>query len=147
MENDDGDHVSKSRKVEKRRLHKQRKCANVNAKLESYEDLEARMEHMESRVKGHFDEDPGHAMTRAEWEAIYSARLSEEGRRYTRAPPSQEESGRRASGEGQDARRTGDAAANNGRSSRCEPNRRCFRGFGRRNGGSITRYVFTSGSF
>ena len=28
------------------------------------------MEHMESLVKGHFDEDPDRAMTRAEWEAI-----------------------------------------------------------------------------
>ena len=36
--------VSKSRKVEKRRLHKQRQRANVSAKLESYEDLEARMD-------------------------------------------------------------------------------------------------------
>ena len=62
VEHDDGDHdiVSKSRKVEKRRLHKQRRRANVSAKLEPYEDLEfeARMERMESLVKGHFDEDP-----------------------------------------------------------------------------------------
>ena len=28
------------------------------------------MEHMESLVRGHFDEDPDRAMTRAEWEAI-----------------------------------------------------------------------------
>ena len=28
------------------------------------------MEHMESHVKGHFDEDPDRAMTRSEWEAI-----------------------------------------------------------------------------
>ena len=60
----------KSRKVEKRRLHKQMQRANVSAKLESYEDLEARMEHMESLVKGHFDEDPDRAMARSEWEAI-----------------------------------------------------------------------------
>ena len=64
MENEDGGHVSKSRKGEKRRLHEQRQRANVhnvNAKLESYEDLEARMEHMESLVKGNFDEDPDRA--------------------------------------------------------------------------------------
>ena len=51
VEHEDGDHVSKSRKVEKRRLHKQRQRANVSAKLESCEDLEARMVHMESLVK------------------------------------------------------------------------------------------------
>ena len=34
------------------------------------EDLEARMEHMESLVKEHFDEDPDRAMTRVEREAI-----------------------------------------------------------------------------
>ena len=28
------------------------------------------MEHMESLIKGHFDEDPDHTMTRAKWEAI-----------------------------------------------------------------------------
>jgi hypothetical protein len=44
---EDHDIVSKSRKVEKRRLHKQKQRANATAKLESYEDLEARMEHME----------------------------------------------------------------------------------------------------
>ena len=64
---DDGNHVSKSCKVEKRRLHKQRQCANVSTKLESYEDFEARME---SLGKGHFDEDPDHAMTRPAWAAI-----------------------------------------------------------------------------
>ena len=49
VDNGDGDHdiVSKSRKVEKRRLHKQRQRASDHAKLESYEDLEARVEHME----------------------------------------------------------------------------------------------------
>ena len=35
-----------------------------------YEDLEARMEHTESLIKGLLDEDPDRAMTRAEWEAI-----------------------------------------------------------------------------
>ena len=70
VEHEDGDHVSKSRKVEKRHLHKQRQRTNVSAKLEPYEDLEARMEHMGSLVKGHFDEDPDRAMTRSEWEAI-----------------------------------------------------------------------------
>ena len=62
MENDDEDHdiVSKSRKLEKRRLHTQKQRANFSAKIESYEDLEAFMEHMESLVRGHFDvtEDP-----------------------------------------------------------------------------------------
>ena len=72
MENDDGDHdiVSKSRNLEKRRIHKQKQRANFSAKIESYEDLEARMGHMESLVKGHFDEDPDRTMTSAEWEAI-----------------------------------------------------------------------------
>ena len=41
MENDDEDHVSKSRKLEKRRIHKQKQRANFSAKIESYEDLEA----------------------------------------------------------------------------------------------------------
>ena len=62
--------MSKSRELEKRRIHKQKQQANLSAKIESYEDLEARMEHMESLVKGHFDEDSDRAMTRAEWEAI-----------------------------------------------------------------------------
>ena len=77
--------TSKSRKVEKRRLHKQRQRANVSAKLESYEDLEAQMEHMETHVKGYFDEDPNRATTRTEWEVIAQ---DEGGRRCTRAPPS-----------------------------------------------------------
>ena len=64
--------MSTSRKVEKRQLHKQGQRANVPAKLESYEDLEARMEHMEflTSIQGHFDEDPDRAMTRAECDAI-----------------------------------------------------------------------------
>ena len=68
MENEGEDHVPKSRKLERRRIHKQRQRANVPAKIESYEDPEARMEHMESLFKGHFDEDPdrGSRMTRAE---------------------------------------------------------------------------------
>ena len=49
---------------------KQRQRADVSAKLESYEDLEARMEHLESLFKGHFDEEPDRAMTRLEWVAI-----------------------------------------------------------------------------
>ena len=53
MENAGLDHVPKSRKAEKRRLHKQQHCAVVTAKLESYEDLEARMEHMESLITAH----------------------------------------------------------------------------------------------
>ena len=70
MDNDDKDHVSKSRKLEKRRIRKQTQRANFTAKIESYEDLETRMEHMDSLVRGHFDEDPDRTMTRAEWEAI-----------------------------------------------------------------------------
>ena len=70
MENAGEDHVPKSRKVEKRRLHKQTQRAVVTAKLESYEDLEARMEHMESLIQGHFDDEPDRALTRAEWDAI-----------------------------------------------------------------------------
>ena len=70
MVNDGEDHVSKSRTVQKRRLHKQKQRANVTAKLESFEDLEAPMDHMESLIKGHFNEDPGRAMTRAECETI-----------------------------------------------------------------------------
>ena len=35
----DKDHVPKPCKVEKRRLHKQRQRANVDANLDSYEDL------------------------------------------------------------------------------------------------------------
>ena len=50
--------------------HKQKQRAVVTAKLESYEDLEARMEHMDSLIQGNFDEEPGRAMTRAEWDAI-----------------------------------------------------------------------------
>ena len=42
MDNEGEGHVSKSGKVEKRRLHKQKQHAVVTAKLESYEDLEAR---------------------------------------------------------------------------------------------------------
>ena len=73
MENADEAHVSKLRRLEKRRLPKQKQRANV--KLESYEDLEARMEHMESLIQGHFDAEPDRAissMTRAEWDAIAS---------------------------------------------------------------------------
>ena len=72
MENDDEDHVSKSRKLEKRRIHKQKQRATFSAKIKSYDDLEARMEHnaMESLVRENFDEDPDRAMTRAEWEAM-----------------------------------------------------------------------------
>ena len=70
MENDGQDHVSKSRKLEKRRIHNQKQRANFSAKIESYEDLEARMEHTESLTRGQFDEDPDRAMASAEWEAI-----------------------------------------------------------------------------
>ena len=51
-------------------MHNQKQRANFSANIESYEDLEARMEHMGSLVRGHFDEDPDRTMTRAEWEAI-----------------------------------------------------------------------------
>ena len=70
MENEGEDRVSKSRKIKKRRLHKQEQRAVVTAKLESYEDLEGWMEHMESLIQGHFDEEPDRAMTRAEWDAV-----------------------------------------------------------------------------
>ena len=50
MENEGDGHVSKSCKLEKRRIHKQKQRANFSAKIESYEDLEARTEHMESLV-------------------------------------------------------------------------------------------------
>ena len=70
MGNEGEGRVSKSRKIAKRRLHKQKQRAVVTAKLESYEDLEARMEHMDSLIQGNFDEEPGRAMTRAEWDAI-----------------------------------------------------------------------------
>ena len=70
MENKGEDRVSKSRKIEKRQLHNQKQRAVVTAKLESYEDLEARMEHMDSLIQGHFDEDANRAMMRAEWDAI-----------------------------------------------------------------------------
>ena len=48
----------------------QRQRANVSAKLQSYEDLGARMDDLESLVEGHFNADPDRAMTRSEWEAI-----------------------------------------------------------------------------
>ena len=41
----------------------------VTAKLKSYEDLEARMKHMEPLIQGHFDEKPDRGMPRAEWDA------------------------------------------------------------------------------
>ena len=44
MENEGETHVSKSRKLEKRQIHKQKQRANFSAKIASYEDLEARME-------------------------------------------------------------------------------------------------------
>ena len=54
----------------KQRLHKQRQRANVNAKLESYEDLEARMELTEPLGKGPFAGAPDRAITSSECEAI-----------------------------------------------------------------------------
>ena len=83
----------KSRKLEKRRIHKHTQRANFSAKIESYEDLEARMEHMESLVKGHFDEDPDRAMTRAEWEAIAvdSAKKASDARELLRLKKNEED--------------------------------------------------------
>ena len=77
IENDDEDHVSKSHKLEKQRIHKQKQRAHdiVSAKIASL-DLEARIWHMESLVKRHFDEDPDRAMTRVEG---YHCRFSQEG--------------------------------------------------------------------
>ena len=46
IEHEDEANMPKSHKHEKRRLHKQRQRANVSAKLELYQDLEARMEHV-----------------------------------------------------------------------------------------------------
>ena len=95
MENDGEDHdiVSKSRKLEKRGIHKQRQRANFSAKIESYEDLEARMEHMKSLVRGHFDEDPARAMTRAEWEAIaeHSAKKAADAQELLRLKKNEED--------------------------------------------------------
>lgn len=53
-------------------------------KLESYEDLEARMEHMESLIQRHFDEDPNRAMTSA-------AASAKKRTRRTRTPSVKEE--------------------------------------------------------
>ena len=93
MENADEDHVSKSRRIEKRRLHKQKQRANATAKLESYEDLEARMEHMESLVRGHFDEEPDRALTRDEWDAIArdSAKKASDAREFLRLKKKEED--------------------------------------------------------
>ena len=77
--------------------------ANVSAKLESYEDLEARMEHngMESLVKGHFDEDPDRAMTRSKWEDIAedSAKKASDSRELLRFKKKEEEGACRANAE------------------------------------------------
>ena len=58
MDHKDDDDVSKSRKLEKRRIHKQKQRANFSAKIEFYEVVEARTEHMGFLIKGHFDEEP-----------------------------------------------------------------------------------------
>ena len=86
-------YVCKSRKLEKRRMHKQKQRANFSAKIESYEDLEARVEHMEALVRGHFDEDPDRAMARAEWEAIPedSAKKAADARELLRLTKKEEE--------------------------------------------------------
>ena len=104
MENDDEGHVSKSRKLEKRRIHKQKQRANFSAKIGSYEDLEARMEHMESLVKGHFDGDPDRAMTRAEWGAIAvdSAKNAADARGLLRFKKNEEGAIRTAAGAAED---------------------------------------------
>ena len=100
LENADETHVSKSRRLEKRRLHKQKQRANVTAKLESYEDLEARMEHMEPLIQGHFDEEPDRAMTRAEWEAVASdsAKKASDARELLRLKKKEEDEMRGALG-------------------------------------------------
>ena len=93
METKDEDHVSKSRKLEKRRLHKQKQRANATAKLEPYEDLEARMEHMESLIRGHFDEEPDRALTRDERDAIArdSAKKASDAREFLRLQKKEED--------------------------------------------------------
>ena len=87
------------------------------------------MEHTESLVKGHFDEDPGRAMTRSEWEAIAqdSAKKSVDARELLRLKKKEED--------GLRAKARALAAANHGPIGPCE---RCFWGFGRRDGGSTT---------
>ena len=74
-------------------MHKQKQRANFSAKIESYEDLEARVEHMETLVRGHFDEDPDRAMARAEWEAIPedSAKKAADARELLRLTKKEEE--------------------------------------------------------
>ena len=59
-----------SRKLKQRRIHKLKQRANFSARIASHEDLEARMEHAGSLGRGHNDEDPDRAMTKAECEAI-----------------------------------------------------------------------------
>ena len=54
------------------------------------------MEHMESIIQGHFDEDNDRALTRAEWDTIYRCRLSKEGISRTGAPPVKDVGGGRA---------------------------------------------------
>ena len=51
------------------------------------------MEHMESLVKGHFNEDPDRAMTRAEWEAIAedSAKNASDARELLRLKKNEED--------------------------------------------------------
>ena len=47
MAHEDDNHVSKYRALEKRRINKQKQRENFSAKIESCEDLQARMEHTE----------------------------------------------------------------------------------------------------
>ena len=68
MDQEGDNHVSKSRKLEKRRMRNQKQRAHFYARLES--SRRVCMGHMDFLIKGHFDEDPDRAMTRAEWEAI-----------------------------------------------------------------------------
>ena len=93
MYHDDDDHVSKSRKLEKRRIHKQKQRANFSAKIESYDDLETRMNHMESLATGHFDEEPDRVLKRAEWEAIAedSAKKASDARELLRLKKKEED--------------------------------------------------------
>ena len=70
------------------------------------------MEHMESIIQGHFDEDNDRALTRAEWDTIYRCRLSKEGISRTWAPPVKDVGGGRAQIQSQGGCHSGDAAAN-----------------------------------
>ena len=75
--------------------HRQNQQANFTAKIESHKlkDLEARMEHTESLIKGHFDEDPDRAMGRTEWEtiAVHSAKKAADAHELLRLKKNEED--------------------------------------------------------